>query len=156
MTQPRTPEHLNDRMEAKARKPEDKLPTYQELLDHAVEDTFPASDPIAPHAATRPSKEVHTGVDDTDWKLQPADKGPPRAQHVVAEFDDEHAARDAQHQALEHEMPTARLDLPPEDQREGPAARVTVVTCTTRQRKKVEKIVREAGAAHVEVKDKPE
>lgn len=51
------------------------LPTYQELLDDSLEDTFPASDPISPGAAAHADKAISTGKDDKDWKLKPS---PPR------------------------------------------------------------------------------
>jgi len=47
----------------------DPLPTYQELLDEALELTFPASDPISPGAATRAEERMSTPMDETDWKL---------------------------------------------------------------------------------------
>ena len=50
----------------------DPLPTYQELLDEALELTFPASDPISPGAATRAEERVSTPMDETDWKLETA------------------------------------------------------------------------------------
>jgi hypothetical protein len=153
MNQPRTPEQANDRLEAKARTPEDKLPTYQELLDGAVEDTFPASDPVATSVGRHVGQPVSTGMDDKDWKLEPASaRQGRRNEEVVAEFDDEAAARQAQDHALAVDMPTARLELPPENQRDGPAATVTVVACGQDQRERAVEIVREAGAAHVEVK----
>jgi hypothetical protein len=64
MTRPHTPEPLGER-------PEEKLPTYQELLDEALAETFPASDPIAASAAMHPKREVHTQKDDRDWELAP-------------------------------------------------------------------------------------
>jgi hypothetical protein len=152
MTQPRTPEQASDRLEAKAEKPEDKLPTYQELLDGAVEDTFPASDPVATSVGRHAAEPVSTGMDDKDWKLEPASARHARNAEVVAEFEDEAAAREAQDHALADDMPTARLELPPQSQRDGPAATVTVVACNSSQRERAVEIVREAGAAHVEVK----
>ncbi len=41
------------RLEGQAQQPEEKVPTYQELLDEAVDETFPASDPIAPKLITK-------------------------------------------------------------------------------------------------------
>lgn len=55
----------------KAKQSDEGLPTYQELLDDSLEDTFPASDPISPGAAAHAEKEVRTGKDDKDWKLKP-------------------------------------------------------------------------------------
>jgi len=54
----------------------DPLPTYQELLDEALELTFPASDPISPGAAARAEERVSTPMDATDWKLE-TDAAPP-------------------------------------------------------------------------------
>jgi hypothetical protein len=46
----------------------DKMPTYQESLDESLEETFPASDPISPSAATHSGPEIATPKDDTDWQ----------------------------------------------------------------------------------------
>jgi hypothetical protein len=64
------------RLEGTATKPEDKVPTYQEALDEAVEQSFPASDPISPGVAEKADRAVSTAKDDKDWKLKPgsADK----------------------------------------------------------------------------------
>ena len=45
-------------------------PTYQELLDAALDQTFPASDPISPSAALHPGKPISTSKDETDWTLE--------------------------------------------------------------------------------------
>jgi len=77
--QERKPARKNaERLEGKAEKPSDKLPTYQEELDDALEQTFPASDPISPSAAMHAQEKVSTSKDDKDWKLHP--KKPPAAQ----------------------------------------------------------------------------
>ncbi len=52
--------------------PEEKLPTYQELLDESLDQTFPASDPISPSAAMHAEKALSTGRDDVDWQLAPS------------------------------------------------------------------------------------
>lgn len=52
-------------------KPAAKVPTYQELLDESLDETFPASDPISPSAAMHAEKQVTTGKDDVDWRLRP-------------------------------------------------------------------------------------
>ena len=57
-------------------KPAHKLPTYQELLDESLDETFPASDPISPSAAMHAQRRVHTGKDDVDWQLAPHVDGP--------------------------------------------------------------------------------
>lgn len=66
------------RLEGDAKDPEEKVPTYQELLDEALDETFPASDPIAPGAASRPAREVPSGRDDADWTLEPGSDAPAR------------------------------------------------------------------------------
>ncbi|GAA4326776.1 hypothetical protein GCM10023144_10650 [Pigmentiphaga soli] len=66
------------RLEGKAAKPEDKVPTYQELLDDTLEQTFPASDPISPSAAMNAEKRIATGKDDKDWKLKPSSQEHPK------------------------------------------------------------------------------
>jgi hypothetical protein len=60
-------------------KPAAKVPTYQELLDESLDETFPASDPISPSAAMHAARKVVTGKDDVDWQLKPGADGPPRA-----------------------------------------------------------------------------
>jgi hypothetical protein len=151
---PRTSEQAQRRQEGTAQPADDKLPTYQELLDTAVEDTFPASDPISPSAALHTGRPVETPMDDRDWKLEPAGgemSGQARA--VVAEFGDTEAARRAQAHALSVDLPTARLDLAPEH---GPSATasatLTVVVCTAEEQRRAERIAREAGARAVAVR----
>jgi hypothetical protein len=53
-----------------ADKTTDQPRTYQEALDEAVEETFPASDPISPSAAEHAEKQISTQRDDKDWKLK--------------------------------------------------------------------------------------
>jgi hypothetical protein len=43
--------------------------TYQDVLDEAIEETFPASDPIAP-AVANAGPPVSTRRNPTDWKLE--------------------------------------------------------------------------------------
>ena len=57
------------RMEGRGRRHEDRVPTYQELLDDALDQTFPASDPISPSAAIYADKQLSTGKDGVDWTL---------------------------------------------------------------------------------------
>ena len=64
------------RLEGKASKPA-KVPTYQELLDESLDETFPASDPISPSAAMHAAKQVSTGKDEVDWQLKPAGHAKP-------------------------------------------------------------------------------
>jgi hypothetical protein len=59
------------RLEGQGQQPEEKVPTYQELLDEAVDETFPASDPISPSAAMNADRKISTGKDSHDWTLQP-------------------------------------------------------------------------------------
>jgi hypothetical protein len=66
------------RLEGKGRQPYQRVPTYQELLDEALDQTFPASDPISPTAAMHTDRQIMTGRDDQDWTLVPgADLPPP-------------------------------------------------------------------------------
>ena len=67
-----------ERLEARGRRPEDKVPTYQELLDDSLDQTFPASDPISPSAAMHAEKQVRTGKDGRDWQLKPGADGQPQ------------------------------------------------------------------------------
>lgn len=55
----------------------EKVPTYQELLDEALDETFPASDPISPTAAMHASHQVESGRDEVDWALKPGGHRPP-------------------------------------------------------------------------------
>lgn len=66
-----------ERLELKHTLPTDKVPTYQELLDESLDETFPASDPISPSAAMHTEKQVATGKDKVDWKLKPGGCKPP-------------------------------------------------------------------------------
>lgn len=59
-------------------KPHEKVPTYQELLDEALDQTFPASDPISPSAAMYAEKQVKgSNQNETDWYLKPGGCQPP-------------------------------------------------------------------------------
>lgn len=59
------------RLSGHAASPQAKVPTYQDLLDETLDNTFPASDPIAASAATH-VREPHTTARDThDWTLEP-------------------------------------------------------------------------------------
>lgn len=62
-------------MSAQTRKPHARPPkadsgdapkTYQESLDEALEETFPASDPISPDAG-KADIPIRTSVDEVDW-----------------------------------------------------------------------------------------
>lgn len=75
MTQDRTPSTSDT---SPATPAEQKVPTYQELLDASLEDTFPASDPISPSAAMHAERRITTAKDAQDWTLAPgADKPAP-------------------------------------------------------------------------------
>jgi hypothetical protein len=52
------------------------VPTYQELLDEALQETFPASDPISPSAAMAAEERISTQRDQTDWTLKPGSEAP--------------------------------------------------------------------------------
>lgn len=74
---PRQVKRPEERLEGRADKPSDTVPTYQELLDEALDETFPASDPISPSAAMAAEKRISTAKDDTDWTLKPGECKPP-------------------------------------------------------------------------------
>lgn len=59
------------RLEGRSKHPHERVPTYQELLDDALEQTFPASDPISPTAAMHAEEQISSGRNDTDWTLKP-------------------------------------------------------------------------------------
>ncbi|CAM3517091.1 hypothetical protein BOSP111201_09580 [Bordetella sputigena] len=63
-----------DKADKNAGHADDKVHTYQESLDEAIEETFPASDPISPSAAEKADRKISTPKDDVDWKA-PKDKG---------------------------------------------------------------------------------
>lgn len=54
--------------------------TYQGKLDEALEETFPASDPISPSSAEHAERQIRTGKDDKDWVSSsaphPAERSP--------------------------------------------------------------------------------
>jgi hypothetical protein len=74
---PRAVKRPDERLEGKADQPSEKVPTYQELLDEALDETFPASDPISPSAAMAAEKRIRTDKDATDWALKPGACKPP-------------------------------------------------------------------------------
>ncbi|BAL96217.1 hypothetical protein [Rubrivivax gelatinosus] len=67
--------------------PEDAgLPTYQKLLDEALDETFPASDPISPSAAMHAEERVDAARDEHDWALPPgSERATPAAPAPAAE-----------------------------------------------------------------------
>jgi len=135
--------------------PQQGLPTYQELLDEAVEETFPASDPIAPGAAMHAEEPVRTRTDKRDWKLHQPTDSPPAERCVVAEFADEPRARRALDEALADGLPSARLDMPPPGRAGLAAATLLMTVCDDDQATRAEAIARRAGAHQVEVKPAP-
>lgn len=56
---------VNERPEAH----HEQLDTYQALLDESLQLTFPASDPVCAHAATRCAHPRETPANATDWQL---------------------------------------------------------------------------------------
>jgi hypothetical protein len=126
--------------------PQQGLPTYQALLDEAVQETFPASDPISPTAAMHAERHVSTGRDAQDWVLQPQSEAPPARRCLRAEYDDEHQARRALDDALVTGLPSARLDLPPPEQRGVPAATLVIPVGDDAQQQRAESIIRRSGA----------
>ena len=76
MKDPHSRQKEAKRLEGTTRQPSAKVPTYQELLDESLDETFPASDPISPSAAMHAEKRIATGKDDVDWKLKPGADAP--------------------------------------------------------------------------------
>ncbi len=84
--QPKDPKEKEDvRLSGQAREPKDKVPTYQEALDEALENTFPASDPVAPGAAAQPREPQPTPRDRRDWALEPGAGDPANANAATAQ-----------------------------------------------------------------------
>lgn len=54
--------------------PDARIATYQESLDEALDETFPASDPISPSAAMHAEERIQTAKDAVDWKSKPDQK----------------------------------------------------------------------------------
>ena len=57
----------------------DEPATYQDMLDESLEETFPASDPIAPGPAAHPGGRVASDRNAKDWALEPGSAQPPAA-----------------------------------------------------------------------------
>jgi hypothetical protein len=55
----------------------DDLDTYQALLDESLALTFPASDPVCAHAATRCGEPRLCDRDEVDWSLRPGSTAAP-------------------------------------------------------------------------------
>jgi hypothetical protein len=83
-----------------AAKTELDQPTYQDLLDEAIEETFPASDPISPSAAEaaerRAERRVSSEKNPTDWKMKPGSEVPPPAAGSTAASEATTAAVEAE------------------------------------------------------------
>ena len=60
-----------ERLDGTKTAPHEKVPTYQELLDESLDETFPASDPISPGAAMHAERRLSTAKDEIDWCLRP-------------------------------------------------------------------------------------
>lgn len=56
--------------------PQDSPSTYQQVLDEALEETFPASDPISPSAAMHAERRADDGSGSPDWTLEPGSERP--------------------------------------------------------------------------------
>lgn len=99
------------RLEGKGVHPAEKVPTYQELLDESLDQTFPASDPISPSAAMHADRAIATGKDSKDWTLKPGQCEAPRCasatkgQPTGVDLESESAAGE--------EDPGSALDAPP-------------------------------------------
>ena len=76
MKDPHSRQKEAKRLEGTSRKPAAKVPTYQELLDESLDETFPASDPISPSAAMHAERAIATPKDDVDWQLKPGADAP--------------------------------------------------------------------------------
>jgi hypothetical protein len=150
MTRPHRPQQEDKRLEGKAHKPDEKLPTYQELVDEALDETFPASDPISPTAATRPRDRVRTPMDDKDWKLHP-ESGGHATERVVAQFADEAQARRTRDELLATGIPSVRLDLAAPVGADTPPATLIVPVESTAQVRAVREIAQRGGASKVAV-----
>lgn len=105
------------RLDGKAASPAEKVPTYQELLDESLDQTFPASDPISPSAAMHADRLISTSRDTKDWTLQPGKCGPGPAPDApcASATDDQPSGIDmASESAAGEEDPGAAIDTPPQ------------------------------------------
>lgn len=57
------------RVEGRCSADAERVPTYQELLDESLDQTFPASDPISPSAALHAEQAIQSARDTRDWSL---------------------------------------------------------------------------------------
>lgn len=75
--QPDTPEQREARrLDGCCTRAQERVPTYQELLDDALDQTFPASDPISPSAAMHTHALLHSAENPKDWTLRPGANPP--------------------------------------------------------------------------------
>jgi hypothetical protein len=56
-----------------------EIRTYQQALDEALTETFPASDPISPSALEAEDRALRSRADPVDWPLRSAAAAPERA-----------------------------------------------------------------------------
>lgn len=73
---PEARERDQRRMDGCCTRKRERVPTYQELLDDALEQTFPASDPISPSAAMHTHALLNSAENRKDWTLQPGAQPP--------------------------------------------------------------------------------
>ena len=123
--------------------------TYQKLVDEALKETFPASDPISPTAAMHAGERVATKKDTQDWRLQSVPEPAPSARRVVAEFDREHDARRAWDDAMASGLQSVQLDLPARGEVDAPAATLAVIVSTPEQTQQAIALVQRSGATRV-------
>lgn len=76
----------NRRVEGRCTAPPEKVPTYQELLDESLDQTFPASDPISPSAAMHAEQVIQSARDSRDWSLAPEGATPCESAVGACEF----------------------------------------------------------------------
>lgn len=72
------------RVEGRCATAPEKVPTYQELLDESLDQTFPASDPISPSAAMHAEQAIQSARDSRDWSLAPEGASAPCESSVGA------------------------------------------------------------------------
>lgn len=95
----------------------EKVPTYQELLDESLDQTFPASDPISPSAAMHAEQAIQSARDARDWSLAPGDAASADASAAVSAQQGRGALVDAgtARRAIELAMPMIQGALADED-----------------------------------------
>ncbi|MES2887206.1 MAG: hypothetical protein V4739_04255 [Pseudomonadota bacterium] len=80
--------------------------TYQQLLDEALDQTFPASDPISPSAALHAEEQISTPSDNVDWTLKAG------AQRVANQSEPEQGEDDGTDAAVSQPVATHDDDRP--------------------------------------------